>query len=206
MSNDLPAINRNYVTFGCLNNFCKVNEQVLALWAMILKSVPESRLLILTDPGGHRDQVRKVLQGLGISAMRVEFAATCPHSQYLGLHHKIDIILDTFPYNGHTTSLDALWMGVPVVSLLGQTAVGRGGLSILSNIGLPELVAHTEEEYVKIAVDLANDLPRLAKLRETMRERMQVSPLMDAPRFARSIEDAYRTMWHQWCVSRNHHA
>jgi protein O-GlcNAc transferase len=92
-----------------------------------------------------------------------------------------------------------LWMGVPVVSLAGQTAVGRGGLSILTNIGLPELVAPSEDEYVRIAVALANDLPRLADLRATMRARMQASPLMDAPRFARSIEDAYRTMWHKWC-------
>ena len=120
-------------------------------------------------------------------------------SEYFAQYEQIDIALDTFPFRGGTTTCDALWMGVPVVSLVGQTAVGRGGLSLLSNVGLPELAAHTEDEYVSIAVELANDLPRLAELRATMRERMQASPLMDAPRFARNIEDAYRSMWQTWC-------
>jgi predicted O-linked N-acetylglucosamine transferase (SPINDLY family) len=111
-------------------------------------------------------------------------------------------VLDPFPYNGHTTSLDALWMGVPVVSLAGKTRVSRGGLSILSNLGLPELVAVTEEEYVEIATRLANDLPRLAAWRATLRPRMEASVLMDAPRFARQIEAAYRARWRQWCAGR----
>ena len=106
--------------------------------------------------------------------------------------------LDPFPYGGGTTTCDALWMGVPVVSLAGQTAVGRGGLSILSNLGLTDLVAHDVRQYVRIAADLANDLPRLGQLRATLRERMQSSPLMDAPRFARGVEAAYRTMWRRW--------
>jgi predicted O-linked N-acetylglucosamine transferase (SPINDLY family) len=112
-------------------------------------------------------------------------------------------MLDTFPYTGHSTSLDALWMGVPVVSLTGPSAVSRGGLSILSNLGLPELAASTEADYVRLAVELARDLPRLAALRATLRERLQASPLMDAPRFARQIEAAYRTMWHRWCTQQS---
>jgi predicted O-linked N-acetylglucosamine transferase (SPINDLY family) len=107
--------------------------------------------------------------------------------------------LDTYPYNGHTTTCDALWMGVPVVSLAGQTAVGRGGLSILSTIGLPELVADSQELYVRLASDLAHDSGRLGELRSTLRQRMAQSPLMDAPRFARNIEAAYRQMWRTWC-------
>ena len=103
--------------------------------------------------------------------------------------------MDTFPYNGHTTNLDALWMGVPVVSLAGKTPVSRAGLSQLTNLGLPDLVAHSESEYVKIAVSLARDLPRLATLRSTLRDRMKNSVLMDAPRFARNIETAYQRMW-----------
>jgi predicted O-linked N-acetylglucosamine transferase (SPINDLY family) len=113
----------------------------------------------------------------------------------------VDIVLDTFPYNGHTTSLDALWMGVPVVSLAGNAPVSRAGLSQLSNLGLPELVARSESEYVTIAERLAADLPRLAELRATLRPRMQASPLMDASRFARNVEAAYRSMWERWCAS-----
>ena len=115
-------------------------------------------------------------------------------------YHGIDIGLDTVPYNGHTTSLDSFWMGVPVVTLVGPTVVGRAGLCQLMNLGLPELIASSPEQYVRIAAELAHDLPRLSKLRATLRERMQASPLMDAPRFARNIEAAYREMWRRWCL------
>jgi predicted O-linked N-acetylglucosamine transferase (SPINDLY family) len=116
-------------------------------------------------------------------------------------YREIDIGLDTFPYNGHTTSLDSFWMGVPVVTLCGQTVVGRAGLCQLMNLGLPELIASNPDEYVRIAVSLAGDLPRLAALRAELRPRMQASPLMDAPRFARNLEAAYRQMWVRWCAS-----
>jgi protein O-GlcNAc transferase len=130
-----------------------------------------------------------------VAAHRVEFVEFCPRREYLELYHRLDMVLDTFPYNGHTTSLDALWMGVPVVSLAGRTPVSRAGLSQLTNLGLPELAAHSEEDYVRIAVDLAGNLPRLAQLRSTLRDRMMNSVLMDAPRFARQVEQAYRKMW-----------
>jgi predicted O-linked N-acetylglucosamine transferase (SPINDLY family) len=115
------------------------------------------------------------------------------------LHHRIDLGLDTFPYNGHTTSLDSFWMGVPVVTLVGQRAVSRAGWCQLSNLGLPELAAQTAEQFVRIAVEIAKDLPRLEQLRSTLRRRMEQSPMMDAPKFARNIEAAYRRMWHTWC-------
>jgi predicted O-linked N-acetylglucosamine transferase (SPINDLY family) len=121
-------------------------------------------------------------------------------AEYFGSYQRIDVALDPFPYGGGTTTCDALWMGVPVVSLAGQTAVGRGGVSILSNVGLPELIAQTPEHYVQVAAKLAQDLPRLSQLRATLRERMQASPLMNAPRFARNVEAAYRTMWRRWCA------
>jgi predicted O-linked N-acetylglucosamine transferase (SPINDLY family) len=130
----------------------------------------------------------------------VRFAGRAPAEEYFALYRQIDIALDTFPYGGGTTTCDALWMGVPVVSLVGRTAVGRGGLSILSNVGLPELAARSEEEYVRIAGELAGDLPRLGNLRANLRQRMAQSPLMDAPRFARNIEAAYRQVWRQWCA------
>ena len=105
------------------------------------------------------------------------------------------------PYNGHTTSLDSLWMGVPVVTLVGATVVGRAGLGQLTNLGLPELIAHTTDEYVRIAATLAANRERLRHLRSTLRERMARSALMDSGAFARHIEDAWRGMWQRWCAA-----
>jgi predicted O-linked N-acetylglucosamine transferase (SPINDLY family) len=199
--NALPAQSQGHVTFGCLNSFCKVNEKVLRLWAQVLKTVDRSRLMILCPEGSHRQPLLDMLQREGIDHDRIELIARRPRVQYLELYHRIDVGLDTFPYNGHTTSLDSFWMGVPVITLVGQTAVGRAGLSQLTNLGLPELIAQTPERYVQIATDLAGDLPRLAELRRTLRKRMEASPLMDAPRFARNIEAAYRQMWRNWCAT-----
>jgi predicted O-linked N-acetylglucosamine transferase (SPINDLY family) len=198
--NALPAREAGHVTFGSLNNFCKVSPAALAAWSRVLQAVPGSRLLLHAQPGSHRDGVRAFLAEQGISAERLAFAGSLPAAKYFALYQGIDVALDTFPYGGGTTSCDALWMGVPVVSLAGQTAVGRGGLSILSNLGLTELVAHDEQQYVRIAAELAHDLPRLAGLRAALRQRMQDSPLTDAPRFARNVEAAYRRMWRRWCA------
>jgi predicted O-linked N-acetylglucosamine transferase (SPINDLY family) len=143
-----------------------------------------------------------VLDRLGqanIAPDRIEFVGRQPRPLYLQTFHHIDIALDTIPYNGHTTTLDGLWMGVPIVTLVGNTVVGRGGLSQLTNLGLPELIAHAPEEFVHIAKTLAADQQRLAALRSTLRQRLQSSVLMDGPRFACGIEDAYRTMWQEWC-------
>ena len=141
-----------------------------------------------------------LLSEQGIAPEQVVFVDFKPTVEYFATYQRIDVALDPFPYGGGTTTCDALWMGVPVVSLAGQTAVGRSGLSILSNVGLPELVARDPEQYVRIAAELAEDLPRLSNLRATLRQRMQSSRLMDAPRFARNVEAAYREMWKRWCV------
>lgn len=198
--NGLPAKQNGHITFGSLNNFCKVNEPLLRLWARLLEKVQDSRLVLLSHAGSHRQRTVEFLEREGVEAHRVDFVAPRPRKEYLELYNRLDITLDTFPYNGHTTSLDALWMGVPVVSLCGERAVARAGLSQLSNLGLPELVARAEGEYVKIAAELANDLPRLTELRGTLRSRMEASVLMDAERFARQIEAAYRAMWRQECA------
>jgi len=195
-----PALERDFVTFGCLNNFSKVNEPLLSLWAKLLGAVPHSRLLLHALEGNQRRQVLTHLQREGVHPQRVSFAGRVSRKAYFEQYQSFDIALDTFPYGGGTTTCDTLWMGVPVVSLVGQTAVSRAGLSILSNVGLPELVAYTADEYVQIAMKWAHDLPRLQQLRSTLRQRMQQSPLMDAPRFARNIESAYRQMWHKWCA------
>jgi predicted O-linked N-acetylglucosamine transferase (SPINDLY family) len=196
--NALPAGETGLLTFGCLNNFCKVNAPVLQLWARVLRDVEGSQLLLLAPQGPHREDTLGLLRQEGVASGRVTFVEHRPRQQYLELYHRIDIGLDTLPYNGHTTSLDALWMGVPVVTLVGRTVVGRAGLSQLSNLGLPELIADAPEQFVRVAVELAGDRPRLSKLRSTLRARMRQSPLMDAPRFARNVEAAYRAMWQRW--------
>jgi protein O-GlcNAc transferase len=197
--NPPPAFASGRITFGCLNDFQKVNEQAIELWTQILKRTAGSRLLLLAPMGKTRDRVRHLLDQHSIAPQRVEFVARQPRTQYLQTYHQIDICLDTFPCNGHTTSLDAMWMGVPVVTLAGSTVAGRAGVSQLTNLRLQELIADTPDQYVQIASDLADDLPRLTELRASLRDRMKQSALMDAPRFARGIEKAYRTMWQKWC-------
>jgi predicted O-linked N-acetylglucosamine transferase (SPINDLY family) len=156
---------------------------------------------LLSDPGSHRQHTVEFLERAGIAPQRVAFLERRPQREYLEMYHELDIVLDPNPYGGHTTSLDALWMGVPVVSLAGGTPLSRAGLSILNNLGLPELAADSEEKYAGIATELARDLPRLAGLRGTLRTRLETSVLMDAPRFTRNVENAFRAMWHRWCTA-----
>jgi len=197
--NDLPAQKNGCVTFASLNNFCKVNDPLLRLWAKVLNKVENSRLILLSGQGSHRRRTLEILAQEGVAAERVEFVELRPRRSYLEQYHRVDIVLDPFPYNGHTTSLDALWMGVPVVTLVGERSVSRAGLSQLSNVGFPELAAFSEDDYVRIATQLAGDFPRMSELRSSLRYRMENSVLMDAPRFTRDIEAAYRGMWRQWC-------
>jgi predicted O-linked N-acetylglucosamine transferase (SPINDLY family) len=144
--------------------------------------------------------VLEVLKESGIAAERVEFVSRRPRAFYLKIYQQIDICLDALPYNGHTTSLDAFWMGVPVMTLVGSTIVGRAGLCQAMNLGLTELVAHTPEEFATGAARLAGDLDALAKLRGGLRARLEKSPLMDAERFARNLEAKYREAWQRWCA------
>ena len=195
----LPAERNGYVTFGCYNNFAKVSRPTLELWAHVLQALPGSRLVLLAPVGRCRDPVRRLFERAGITGDRVAFVGRADRRAYFQSYHDLDLGLDPFPYNGHTSTLDSLWMGVPVVTLAGRTAVGRGGVSILSNVGLPELIARTPEEYVAIAVELAGDLSRLRALRAGLRARMEASPLRDGRQFAAGIEAAFRGMWERWC-------
>jgi len=196
----LPALAAGHITFGCLNAFCKVTSETLTAWCRLLSTLPHARLVINAQPGSHRTRVHDLFAASGIDPQRVRFVGMVPPEQYLQSYSAIDIGLDPFPFPGGTTTCDALWMGVPVISLAGPTPVTRGGLSLLSNVGLSELVAHSVDDYLEKAIALARDLPRLAALRTGLRERMRCSPLMDAPRFARHLEAAYRTMWRRWCA------
>jgi protein O-GlcNAc transferase len=202
LSEGLPALASGYFTFGCLNSFCKVNDGVLSLWTKVLRAVPHSRLLMLAPKGHERDHVLANLTQQGIDVSRLEFADRLPRQQYLQTYNRIDLALDPSPYSGYITNLDAFWMGVPTMTLIGRTAVGRMGWSQLNNLGLQELAARTPEEYIALAVRLAGDLPRLQDLRIGLRSRMRASPLMDGQRFARHMEQAFRQMWRKWCQER----
>jgi protein O-GlcNAc transferase len=198
--NTLPALTADTLTLGCLNNPCKLTDRTLAMWGAVLREVAHARLLLMAPAGNARQNLVRRMERQGIDMQRVGFVPFQPRADYLRTYHQIDLGLDTFPYNGHTTSLDSLWMGVPVVTRVGATAVGRGGLSQLVNLGLGELAAYSDEEFVRIAVELSADRTRLANLRQGLRTRMEQSPLMDGARFTRNVEAAYRHMWREWCA------
>ena len=195
----LPALRRGSVHFGSLNNMLKVGERSIALWARVLREVDGSTITLLAPAGDARERAVGFFEAHGVDRGRVEFVEVQPRERYLATYDSIDLCLDTVPYNGHTTSLDSFWMGVPVVTLVGSTVVGRAGLCQAMNLGLPELVARSPDEFVSIATGLARDHDRLSGLRAGLRARMEASPLMDAPRFARNLEAAYRSIWRRWC-------
>jgi predicted O-linked N-acetylglucosamine transferase (SPINDLY family) len=157
--------------------------------------MPRSRLLMMVPKGSARQRVLATLADAGVSEDRVETMPFQPRAAYLAAYRRIDLGLDTFPYNGHTTTLDALWMGVPVVTLVGPTAVGRAGLSMLRNLNRSELAADTVPAYVECAAAWAADVDRLASVRAQLRERMAASAQMDAGNLAVAMEQAYRQMW-----------
>jgi predicted O-linked N-acetylglucosamine transferase (SPINDLY family) len=196
----LPAAHNGYVTFGSLNQFRKIHEGLLRCWASLLKMRPQSRLLMICPSGQTQEQTRAFFAAHGIAGERLDLVAPCRWREYSQLFAKIDLALDSSPGNGMTTTCHALWMGVPMVTLAGASAISRAGSSLLQAAGLPEWIAHDEDEYLSLAAQWATDLPRLAALRATLRSRMKASPLMDVPRFARNIEAAYRTMWQRWCA------
>jgi predicted O-linked N-acetylglucosamine transferase (SPINDLY family) len=199
--NALPASERGYLTLGCLNNPCKLTEHTLALWGRVLRALPDARLRLMAPAGRHRQRLLARLAAHGVAAERVSMVEFRPRAEYLRSYHDIDIGLDTFPYNGHTTSLDALWMGVPTVTRVGATSVGRAGLSQLHTLDLLDLAAESDDAFAAAAVALGSDLPRLAALRGSLRERIARSPLMDGARFAKNVESAFRRAWIAHCES-----
>ena len=163
--------------------------------------MPDSQLRLLAPPGEARRAVLERLDRFGIAPSRVSFAGKQPRAAYMNEYAQIDVSLDTLPYCGHTTSLDSMWMGVPVVTRIGSSAAGRVGWSILNNLHLADLAGRDDEEFVRIAVQLAQDAPHRAELRRTLRQRLLDSPVMDGAGFARDVEDAYRQMWRRWVGS-----
>ena len=198
----LTASTPGALTFGCFNNLAKINPLVIALWSRLLRDLPASRLVLKTRELADA-AVRERLLGLfaieGISAARITLEGPSAHPEYLRRYNDIDIALDPFPYSGGLITVDALWMGVPVVSMPGDRFASRHSLTYLRVSGLDELVADGPENYLRIAKELAQDLPRLAALRAGLRERVSASPLRRSRNFTRGLEAALRAMWRDWC-------
>ncbi len=201
----LPALSSGQVTFGSFNNLPKMNDDVVALWARVLAAVPDSRLFLMA--GQFKEaSVRQNTIGRfathGIAAHRITMEGFKPRKEYLSAYHRVDIALDPFPFPGGTTSVEGLWMGVPVLTLAGERFLSRQGVGILTNVGLSEWIATDTDNYVARAVTHAGDLQCLAALRSRLRQQVVASPLLDAPRFAKHFEAALRGMWEVWCDQR----
>lgn len=200
----LPGLVTPGLTFGSFNNFGKISSTSLDMWAEILRRTPGSRLVLknvaMRSPAAVKE-AQQALASRGISASRLELLEqTKSLLDHLNQYNRIDVALDTFPYHGTTTTCEALWMGVPTITLAGPMHAARAGVSLLSNVGLGRLVAQTPEEYVEIAVRLAADPSGLAGIRAGLRQQMLESPLMDGPSFARQMEAGFRQVWRAWCA------
>jgi protein O-GlcNAc transferase len=198
----LPALANGYVTFGCFNNLSKMNDAVVALWAQVLNAVPDSRLFLKYQQLGEasvRQHTRERFAVHGIEPGRLIFENYVPRSNYLAAYQRVDIGLDPFPFPGGTTTAEALWMGVPVLTLAGERFLSRQGVGLLMNAGLPDWIASDPADYLARAVSHAGDLQRLASLRRGLRQQILDSPIFDAPRFAGHFEAALRGMWSTWC-------
>jgi predicted O-linked N-acetylglucosamine transferase (SPINDLY family) len=198
----LPALANGYVTFGSFNRFAKLLDPVLRSWAAILRAVPSSRLVLkdrLLDRASQAEPMLAVLAQEGIAAERVSLLDQTDRAGHFAAYDAIDVALDPFPHGGGMTTLDALWMGVPVVTWLGSTIPSRLAGASLSALGLSDCIARDRPSYVDLAVAKAADLPALAGLRATLRERLSSSVVGSPRRYARAVESAYREMWRRWC-------
>jgi protein O-GlcNAc transferase len=196
-------LTNGYVTFGSFNNSNKIDERTIALWADILRALPSSRLLMAAVPQGERQQwITQQFEQVGVARDRIDFHGRLPSHEFHILLGQADIALDPLLVTGGTTTCESLWMGVPVIVLTGQRFIHRVGYSFLCSAGLPQYAAATLEDYVRIALEAAADLSDLAQLRADMRNRLSSSPLMDAQRFTKHLEQTYRGMWQTWCEKR----
>ncbi len=198
----LPARTSGRVTFGCFNRLEKINDDVVATWAKLLARVPDSRLLLksvqFADSAIRRETLARFATQ-GVVADRISLEPSERFADYLAAHRRIDIALDPFPYTGGATTMHALWMGVPVLTLAGQRFIARQGVGLLQNAGLGDWIAGSVDDYVAAGAAYAANLDALASLRSTMRERLQASPILDTRRFAGHFEAAMRGMWREWC-------
>ena len=200
----LPSDENGHITFGSFNRLLKVTPWMIGSWSTILKAVPRAKLVLYAGFAGEGEHTRRydrLFSRSGVDLKRIEFVGTGSRNDFMNAISRVDIALDTFPYNGCTTTCDALWMGVPTVTLIGQVYVSRVGLSVLHQVGLADLASNSPEEYLQKATTLAADLVRLQQLRRTLRETMRRSPLCDAVWTTRSLETELKKMWRQWCAA-----
>ena len=199
----LPALSQGHITLGCFNTLTKMNDAVVALWSRVLKAVPGSKLFLLShmlrDTSVHQQTIDRY-RAHGIGEERLILKGFVPRAEYFATYNQIDFALDPFPYCGGTTTVEALWMGVPVLTLAGKHFLSRQGVGLLMNAGLPEWVAHDPDEYVARAVSHASDIQGLSTLRMRLREQVLASPVFDAARFADHFEHALRHIWKNWCA------
>ncbi len=201
---EAPAIQNGFVTFGCFNKPEKISEPVFALWSDVLKSIPNSKILMkyfnhYSQPSMQKD-IQSRFSKYGIAADRLILKAGMDNRQHhLENYHEVDIALDPFPFNGATTTFESLTMGVPVVTLLGRHFVDRVAASIVSHGGYPDLVAENKKAYVELAVRLANDLPTLNQMRISMRDNLHQSQLCHGENYTKNVEIAFKKIWHRWC-------
>jgi len=199
--NILPALSNGYVTFGSFNRISKLSRSVIALWSQLLRALPDSRMLLGGMPeDGQYDTLIEWFAQDGITRERLNFHARSGMDTYLTLHQQVDICLDTFPYNGGTTTLHALWMGVPTLTLAGSTVAGRPGAAILGHAGLEAFIAHDVADFVQKGLSWAGDLAALADIRAGLRERFSKSAMGQPDVVAAGVERALRIMWQRWCA------
>lgn len=199
----LPAARNGYVTFGSFNRLAKIQADVIATWAGILQRLPTSRLLLkdrALDDSTVREGLAAAFMRHGVEPTRLVFRGGGPREGHLTAHHGVDIALDPFPQSGGVTTLESLWMGVPVVTLYGSRPGGRATASLLAQVDARDFVARSREEYVSLAVQHAGDLDRLGALREGLRARLSASPILDRLIYGRAVDEAFRTMWRAWCA------
>jgi predicted O-linked N-acetylglucosamine transferase (SPINDLY family) len=201
----LPAMSRGYVTFGSFNRIAKIQDPVIRSWAAILRALPNARLIIKSELGfddeGRQLDIERVFAEEGVEAGRVEFRGPCERSEHLSAYQEIDIALDPFPYSGGMSALDALSMGVPVVTWSGRTVSSRLAASSLVTLGLTDLITTRRRDYVDVAISMAKDVMALAYLRASLRGLFLSSAIGDPVRYAGSVEAAYRAMWRDWCAN-----
>ncbi|MBL8645397.1 MAG: tetratricopeptide repeat protein, partial [Rhodospirillaceae bacterium] len=199
----LPALHNGYVTFGCLNNATKLNSTLVRSYAEIMALVPRSRIVLAfrgLDDSGVKKRLLDWFLGAGIETARVDIRGYAKHHAFLAHYNDIDIALDTFPYSGGLTTCEALWMGVPVVTFPGRTFAGRHSVSYMSNAGLSDFVALGRTDFQNLAAAKAQNIPALADLRKTLREKLKASPVCDAKRFAGSFTAGLREAWRAYCA------
>ena len=200
-----PSSRNGFVTFGSFNNVAKVNDDVIALWARVMTEVPGSYLVLKYrgfNDSGVQERIAAQFEARGIERRRLIMEGHVPQRDLLARYNDVDVALDTLPYSGGLTTLEALWMSVPVITLPGETFAGRHSLTHLSNVGLDGMIASDSDDYVRLAIEWAGKEPERAKLRRTLRDRLKRSPICDHGGFARDLTAALRGLWREWCLQR----